>query len=416
MKIKQLVEYFIRYMFVFLVLSVYLLNPINIKAMEVEDAETLQDLKDILADLESQKRESERKEQMTENEISQKQQEVEQANQDIGNAKHDVEVAKAEIADYSERIQELDEQTQELMAFYQIMQGNSAYMEFITDSTSMTELIMRMDAVEQLTDYNQEKLVELEELIEKNEQLQVELIEKQQYLENKIVELQGKIEELEGNLDGIYDVTESIDDKIGYVEDQINYYEDIGCKDSDILSVCEGSIGYNSTWLKPLTKAYVSSAYGWRSFNGGSFHDGIDLAGVSEGTPLYSIGTGVVRAIRDAKSIKENTGKKTCGGNLIYIEYNILGKTYTALYAHVLDINVSVGDRVGPNTIVGTVGGGPQTWDWDKKGTCTTGTHLHFQLSEGVNLSISSSDANSIEPPGFPNKGAWFYSRTQWFA
>ena len=97
------------------------------------------------------------------------------------------------------------------------------------------------------------------------------------------------------------------------------------------------------------------------------------------------------------------------------MEYNILGKTYTAMYVHVLDINVSVGDRVGPNTVIATVGGGSKTWNWDMKGKCTTGTHLHFQLSEGVNLSVSSNDAHSIEPPGFPNKGVWFYSRTQWF-
>ena len=216
-------------------------------------------------------------------------------------------------------------------------------------------------------------------------------------------------------MDGIYDATESIDDKIGYAEDQIDYYEEIGCEDDDILSVCEGGIGYNSTWLKPLTRAYVSSAYGWRSFNGGSWHDGIDLAGISEGTPIYSIGTGVVRAVRDAKRIRETTGAKSCGGNIIYIEYNILGQTYTAMYVHVLDINVSVGDKVNANTVIATVGGGPQTWDWDKKGECTTGTHLHFQLSEGVNLSVASMDAHSIEPPGYPNKGVWFYSRTQWF-
>ena len=415
MTLKKISEYFIRYIFVFLILGVVFLEPVSVKAMEIEDAETLQDLKDILADLKRQKRENEQKGQMTENEIAQKQQEIEQANTEIANAKNDIEIAKGEIEDYNRRINELNEQTQELMTFYQIMNGNNAYMEFVTDSSSMTELIMRSDAIEQLSNYNQDKLLELEELIQKNEQLQVELIEKQEDLQNKIAEHEEKIKELEGNLDGIYDATESIDDKIGYAEDQIDYYEEIGCEDDDILSVCEGGIGYNSTWLKPLTRAYVSSAYGWRSFNGGSWHDGIDLAGISEGTPIYSIGTGVVRAVRDAKRIRETTGAKSCGGNIIYIEYNILGQTYTAMYVHVLDINVSVGDKVNANTVIATVGGGPQTWDWDKKGECTTGTHLHFQLSEGVNLSVASMDAHSIEPPGYPNKGVWFYSRTQWF-
>lgn len=416
MNLKKLSSYFIRYIFVFLILSLYILEPMNATAKE---GETLQDLKDELAELKRQKAENERQEEMTENEIEEKQRAIEQANKDIANAKNDIDIAKAQIEDYNEKIAELDKQTQDLMAFYQIMNGNNAYMEFITDSSSMTELIMRADAIEQLSNYNQEKLVELEDLIEANEALQVDLIEKQKDLQNKIVEHQEKIVELEGNLDGIYDATESIDDKIGYAEDQIEYYEDIGCKDSDILSVCEGGTGYNSTWLKPLTKAYVSSAYGWRSFNGGSWHDGIDLAGISEGNPIYSIGTGVVRAVRNSKANWEATGAVSCGGNIIYIEYNILGKTYTAMYVHVLDIYVSVGDKVTPNTVIATVGGGPKTWKWDKGPSynkpCTTGTHLHFQLSEGVNLSVDSNDAHSIEPPGYPNKGVWFYSRTQWF-
>lgn len=416
MSFKKLSENFIRYILIIMIISMYVIEPMNASA---SSGKTLKDLKNELAALKREKAENENKIEMTEDEITSKQNAIIQANKDIANAKNEVENAKAQIVELDNRIAELDQQTKDLMSYYQILSGDNVYLEFITDSSSMTELIMRADAIEQLSSYNQEKLIELEDLIKQNEQLQVELIEKQEELSQKIIEHQEKIKELEGNLDGIYDATESIDDQIGYAEDQIKYYEDIGCKDNDILSVCEGNIGTNSTWLKPLVKAYVSSAYGWRSFNGGSFHDGIDLAGNSEGTPIYSIGNGVVRAIRNAKKIKETTGERSCGGNIIYIEYNILGKTYTAMYVHVLDINVSVGDKVTPNTVVATVGGGPKTWGWDKGPSyskpCTTGAHLHFQLSEGVNLSVSSNDAHSIEPPGYPKKGVWFYSRTQWF-
>ena len=416
MSIKNLIENFIRYILIIMIISMYIIEPMNASASR---GKTLKDLKNELAALKREKAENENKIEMTEDEITAKQNAIIQANKDIANAKNEVDNAKAQIVELDSRIDELDKQTKDLMSYYQILSGDNVYLEFITDSSSMTELIMRADAIEQLSSYNQEKLIELEDLIKQNEQLQVELIEKQEELSQKITEHQAKIKELEGNLDGIYDATETIDDQIGYAEDQIEYYEDIGCKDNDILSVCEGNIGTNSTWLKPLVKAYVSSAYGWRSFNGGSFHDGIDLAGNSEGTPIYSIGNGVVRAIRNAKKIKETTGERSCGGNIIYIEYNILGKTYTAMYVHVLDINVSVGDKVTPNTVVATIGGGPKTWGWDKGPSyskpCTTGAHLHFQLSEGVNLSVSSNDAHSIEPPGYPNKGVWFYSRTQWF-
>lgn len=42
------------------------------------------------------------------------------------------------------------------MAYFQLMQGENVYMEFISDSSSMTELVMRSDAVNQIADYNQE--------------------------------------------------------------------------------------------------------------------------------------------------------------------------------------------------------------------------------------------------------------------
>ena len=45
LNIKKICNYFIRYIFVFLLLSVYILEPMSAKAMEIEEAETLQDLK-----------------------------------------------------------------------------------------------------------------------------------------------------------------------------------------------------------------------------------------------------------------------------------------------------------------------------------------------------------------------------------
>lgn len=56
-------------------------------------------------------------------------------------------------------------------------------MEFITESSNMTELIMRSDAIRELTNYQQEKLKELEDLIKENEQLQVDMKKYQVTLE-----------------------------------------------------------------------------------------------------------------------------------------------------------------------------------------------------------------------------------------
>ena len=425
MTVKKISEYFIRYIFVFLILGVVFLEPVSVKAMEIEDAETLQDLKDILADLKRQKRENEQKGQMTENEIAQKQQEIEQANTEIANAKNDIEIAKGEIEDYNRRINELNEQTQELMTFYQIMNGNNAYMEFVTDSSSMTELIMRSDAIAQLSSYNQDKLLELENLIKETEQKQVDLTEYENELNNNLANYQKQLEEINSSLLQFSDISMTIDGEIENLEDIIETNENMGCKESETHTSCAKRLVEESQnkdqdsddtdyswyinnygWLKPVTKGRISSNFGWRSVPGqSSYHSGIDIA-VSEGTNVYPAASGVV---------VRTVSRSSCGGNQIYIQAVINGEVYTMQYAHLLEVYVSKGDVVDVNDVIALSGGYSTASRYGGYDTCTTGAHLHFGVSVGAYTSFSNYTANLINPPGFPNKGSWFYSRTQWF-
>ena len=414
MTVKKISEYFIRYIFVFLILGVVFLEPVSVKAMEIEDAETLRDLKNILADLQSQKRANEQKEAMTKDEISSKQAAIEQANRDIANAKNDIEIAKGEIEEYNRRITELDEQTQELMAFYQIMNGNNAYMEFITDSSSMTELIMRSDAIEMLSNYNQEKLVELEDLIEENEQKQVELIKYEEELNTNIAEYQRQLEEIDASIIQFSDISMDLDGEIELMENTIKMYEDMGCTETETISACYARLSdsdyewyiNNYGWLKPVTKGRITSLFGWRSVPGqSSYHSGIDI-GVSEGTEVYPAASG--------KVIK-TVSRSSCGGNQIYIQTVVNGEVYTTQYAHLLEMYVGVGDTVTVNDVIALSGGYSTAKKNGGYDTCTTGAHLHFGVSVGAYTTWAKYTANLIEPPGFPGKGSWFYSRTQWF-
>lgn len=53
MRMKKLCEYFIRYIFVFLILGVYFLEPVQVNA---EEANTLRGLRQELKELQDQKR------------------------------------------------------------------------------------------------------------------------------------------------------------------------------------------------------------------------------------------------------------------------------------------------------------------------------------------------------------------------
>jgi len=95
------------------------------------------------------------------------------------------------------------------------------------------------------------------------------------------------------------------------------------------------------------------------------FHDGVDIAG-PEGAPVRAAMTGtVIFAAPDGSG-------PACGDfrgyGLSVIVDN--GVEWQALYAHLSRIDVTVGQAVLPETLVGAVG---QTG-------CATGSHLHFGL------------------------------------
>lgn len=90
--------------------------------------------------------------------------------------------------------------------------------------------------------------------------------------------------------------------------------------------------------------------------HGGTGHSGIDMS-ISGGTPVYSMGVGVVNKV-DANDI---------GGNIVGIQHD---KDTWSYYAHLATIKVQEGDKVDSNTVIGTVGNtGNAKSSWP---------HLHF--------------------------------------
>ena len=416
MNINKIVSCFSRCFLVILLLVFYIfLIPIA-SATSNSDL-TLAQMRTQLEKLKQQKAENEHQQEVTEAEKEAKNRALSNTYAKIEETQTKVEEAKQSIEESNARIAELNQQTQELMSYYQILSGNNTYMEFITDSSSMTELIMRSDAIEQLSSYNQEKLLELENLIDDTEQKQVELLEYEDELNANVADYQKQLEEIDSSLIQFSDISMSIDEQIEMLEDSIETNENMGCKESETLNACtlrlsrENDVDYtwyvnNYGWLKPVTKGRISSLFGWRSVPGqSSYHSGIDIA-ISEGTNVYPAASGVV--IR-------TVSRSSCGGNQIYIQAVVNGEVYTMQYAHLLEVYVKKGDTVDVNDVIALSGGYSTASRYGGYDTCTTGAHLHFGVSKGAYTSFSNYTANLIDPPGFPGKGSWFYSRTQWF-
>ena len=411
MSLKKLSIYFLRYILaIFIFVSCFIFKP-NVTYAK---ANTFGELKQELAELQAQQKANNNKKALTKSEIASKNNDIIDAEAQIEEGRTKIAAAKELISETEEKIADLKDKTNKLMEAYQIMMSNNSYIEFVTSSSSMTDLIMRIDAVKELSSYNKERLVEFEELIKTNEQTQVDLANYENTLESNIETYKTKIASLQNDLSSLNEIGMDLVDEINSKQELVNYYNKIGCKSEQTLEECS-KISSNDAWLKPLIKGRVNSIYGVRNdpFTGKKkVHQAVDIGGNAEGTNVYSIGNGVVVAVVNAKNTMARTGKKVCGGNQVYIQYVIKGEYYTVLYAHLLSYNVSVSDIVTAETIIGKQGGGSLTSSWER---CSTGTHLHFQVSKHQYTGYNTFVAYSIKPPGYPGSGGWFYSRSQYF-
>ena len=414
---KKVIGNIIRIMLIILLLSTYVLEPMEAYAAvkNTSKATTLKGLRDELSALQAQKAKNQSNVKATQNEINTKNNQIAQAAKNIEKAEQDIEIAKDKIKETESKIDDMKGRSEKLLRYYQELNSGDDYMEYIVGASSVTELIMRKDALDAVIKQNNKSLNEFEDLIVQNEQLQVDLKKKEKQLESNITAYENKISNLQTDLLNLRDVAMDIDDQISTQRELIKYYETLGCTELQNLDECVNQSN-NSTWLKPLKQGTISSDWGWRISpitKKSSFHSGLDIAGNSEGTPVYGTGKGVVAAVVNATQKYHSTGKKTCGGNQVYINITIDGQKYTILYAHLLSLGpgIKVGAKVDGQSIIGYQGGGPKTKSWE---TCSTGTHLHYGVSKGYYVGYNSFMSGQIRPPGFPKKHGKFYSRTQW--
>lgn len=318
-------ERFIRIFLIIIMLVPYVIKPIDVYAKE---AETLRELRQQLKKLEQEKYATDNSKKQTQAQIQANRNSVYKANQEIEQAEKDIVAANNEIEVSNIKIEETTAETKELLKYTQIMQGSSAYIEYVSGASSMTEMIMRLAAVEQITEYNQEKLIELEELIAYNEQLKIDLKKKEEDLKVKIVNYEQKIETLGVDLTKLTEFADDINDQIKNQKNIIQSYVDMGCKEDQLLTECV-AISNNSGWRYPLKSGIITSPWGYRisPLNGvRKFHHGVDIGGNGEGTNVYASASGTVAAI---------TKKSSCGGNIVYIHSYVNGKPYKIGRAHV---------------------------------------------------------------------------------
>lgn len=381
---------------------------LNINVLASTDAKTLAELRKELQALKDKKASNDYQKKRTKNEINSAKDNIESSRNSITKGREQIEEAKKKIEELTFEISESKDKIKILLNAYQKTKGDNVYLEYLFESESYGDFVYRYTVISQLAEYTENQIDEMQEKIVYNEELQEELKNKEVELNKQIISLERSIDSLGSQLEEINEETMDIQDEIKSTQELIDYYKDMGCGENEDLEACV-SIKGDTMFRKPLTYGTITSYYGYRIHpitGARKFHSGTDIGGNKEGTNVYATANGMV-----GKIIR----KASCGGNQVYIYHTINGQKYTSGYMHLLDISVSVGDKVTYNTIVGHVGGGKTTKVYD---SCTTGAHLHFMLAYGwygkTYTSYSTFLSNTFDPQKtlkLPNKYTYWYRR-----
>lgn len=393
------------------ILLIIIMLLVFMPKVNASSANTIAELRKEIEALKAKKQAQGNKKAQTQSEINTTTNKLNTTKNEITEGRNQIETARLEIKKLDKEIEDGTENIKSLLNSYQINSADNAYMDYIFEAESYADFVYRYTVIKQVIDYNKELIDGWNEKIIQNEQLQVDLANKEVELNKKVSEYETNIDKLGDKLAAYSDIVMDIQDEIDSTQELLNYYKELGCGENQNIYECI-SVKGDTMFRKPLVKGTITSYYGYRinplTGKGTKFHSGTDIGGNKEGTNVYATANGTVgKIIRKAR----------CGGNQVYVWHTIGGKKYTSLYMHLLNINVSIGDKVNSNTVVGTVGGGKGTWAWE---TCSTGAHLHFSVATGwygdKNSYVSYSSflahlIDSKEVAKLPNKGKWWYSR-----
>ena len=344
-----------------LIICIMLLVPTKVLAEEVTYGQILDDLAKAQKQLDANN-----------NSINNSQNQIVENNSTVKSLKSEIESMgqesvklQQEIADSTTEIENKKEQTKEVISYYQMSQGDNIYLDYVFGGDSITDLVYRLSIVEQITEYNEKTIKELEELIKKNENRKIELSNKEKEYQNKITQLNNEISSLTNSVAKLGELSPSLEQEVKTKRELVQYYKSEGCsKRSDIIGVDCAKTSANAIFTRPIKTGYITSFVGYRW---GSLHRGLDMgSSLGRNTPLYSIGNGVIKSIWNDKS--DGTGAKN-----INVEYRTTsGKYYTAIYAHLSRYanGIYVGMPVTSNTILGYMGDTGFAY----------GVHLHLEV------------------------------------
>ena len=278
--------------------------------------------------------------------------------------------------------QDLDELNEKHKERIQAMEeeGTVSYWEVIFQANSFTDMLDRLNMMEEIAVSDQRRIDEIgaaaeevsttkEAMAQEKEDLELvklELDETQIQLDEKRAEadailhdLIAKGEEYEAMLEESEDAQSELMAEIAKKEKELSQAQ---YKEKLAQQAAAGNApSSNASWVCPVPYYTLTSAFGMRVhpvLGYARMHNGIDMA-CAQGTPIYATRSGTV-----------TVASYQAGGAGNYVSINH-GDGFSSIYMHMTHYIVYVGQKVSAGQVIGYVG----------STGISTGPHLHFGIS-----------------------------------
>ena len=301
----------------------------------------------------------------------------------IGQAEADLADAQQREAEkyelFCKRVREMEEQ------------GSVSYWSVLFKAESFSDLLGRLDIINEIMDADQRvidqlkalqaeievKKADLESAKVDSEAAKAELLVKKSELDKQRQEAIALVNEIRSNESKYQSTLNALDAEEERIQAEI-------VKKSRELAAQEAAKGKDSKsnpggYIWPVDSRYITSTVGGRTSPGGvgsTNHKGTDIGRVGYTSPIYAAKAGTVIVSQYSSSY----------GHYVVISH---GDGNTTLYGHMSSRKVPVGQYVNQGDVIGITGSTGNS----------TGPHLHFEITEnGVRI-------NPLSDGAEPKKG-----------
>lgn len=308
--------------------------------------------------------------------------------QQISNTSAQIANVEAQISEYEELITqteaELADAEEREEAQYELFcsrvrsmeeQGTVSYWSVLFKADSFTDLLSRLDFVNEIMDYDQRVIQDLQdlqqEITEKKESLEdsrseseaakAKLVSEKSTLDKQRADAVALVNEINANEAEYQSTLDAIDAEEEAIQARV-------VELSRQLAAQQAASGQTTSnaalggYIWPVSSRRITSPFGNRNTGiagASTNHKGVDIGGVYYSSEVHAAKSGTVIVSQYSSSY----------GNYVVVSH---GSGNTTLYAHMSSRSVSVGQWVDQGDVLGITG----------STGISSGPHLHFEITE----------------------------------